>query len=127
MDLLEQLLQEMAGDFPLLTKIFVDERDLYMVHALHSLIARTTAEKRSVWARTDAAWQPLTVVAVVGIGHTPGIVANWNKTVDIGPLLVIPPRSLTSKVVGYTFKLAFYGALGYGIYRVGKAVYARIH
>lgn len=65
MDLLEQLLQEMAGDFPLLTKIFVEERDLYMVHVLQSLIARTTAEKRAVWARTDAAWQPLNIVAVV--------------------------------------------------------------
>ncbi|VDN22200.1 unnamed protein product [Cylicostephanus goldi] len=60
-DLLEQLLAEMAGDFPKLSKIFVDERDAYMTHALHSLLIKNTLEKRLSWERTDVDWQPLRV------------------------------------------------------------------
>lgn len=44
-DLLEEILKEMAGEFPQLSKIFVDERDQYMAHILHILLQRTTAEK----------------------------------------------------------------------------------
>ncbi|EPB76370.1 hypothetical protein ANCCEY_04531 [Ancylostoma ceylanicum] len=96
-DLLEQLLAEMAGDFPKLSKIFVDERDAYMTHALHSLLLKNTIEKRLSWERTDVDWQPLRVVAVVGIGHTPGIAAHWNNPVDIAPLLHVPPTSTSTK------------------------------
>ncbi|VDO34874.1 unnamed protein product [Haemonchus placei] len=105
-DLLEQLLAEMAGDFPKLTKIFVDERDAYMTHALHSLLQKNTIEKRLSWERTDVEWQPLRVVAVVGIGHTPGIVAHWDNPVDIAPLLHIPPPSTSTKVSVVSFFVA---------------------
>ncbi|VDO79582.1 unnamed protein product [Heligmosomoides polygyrus] len=85
-DLLEQLLAEMAGDFPKLTKarlpafliqcwayynvfllsqIFVDERDAYMTHALHSLLQKNTFEKRLSWERTDVEWQPLRVISLL--------------------------------------------------------------
>uniref|UniRef100_A0A0R3PDB5 TraB domain-containing protein n=1 Tax=Angiostrongylus costaricensis TaxID=334426 RepID=A0A0R3PDB5_ANGCS len=79
-------------------EIFVDERDAYMTHALHSLLQKNTFEKRVSWERIEAEWQPLIVVAVVGIGHTPGIVAHWNNPVDISPLLHIPPPSMSAKV-----------------------------
>lgn len=38
----------MASEFPQLSKIFVDERDQYMAHTLHSLIQRTTIEKWNI-------------------------------------------------------------------------------
>lgn len=44
-DLLEELLKEMAGEFPQLTKIFVEERDLYMVHILRTLMQKAIIEK----------------------------------------------------------------------------------
>lgn len=125
-DLLEQLLAEMAGDFPKLSKIFVDERDAYMTHALHSLLRKNTFEKRMSWERTDVEWQPLRVVAVVGIGHTPGIVAHWNNPVDIGPLLQIPPPSTSSKVVKFAFCATFWGALGFLLYSGGLRVVRRL-
>ncbi|KAK6055886.1 TraB family protein [Cooperia oncophora] len=78
-------------------EIFVDERDAYMTHALHSLLQKNTIEKRLSWERTDVEWQPLRVAAVVGIGHTPGIVAHWDNPVDIAPLLHIPPPSTSTK------------------------------
>lgn len=36
-----------------------------------------------------ASWQPISVVAVVGMGHVPGIIANWNKRIDVGDLLML--------------------------------------
>ncbi|CAJ0928738.1 unnamed protein product, partial [Mesorhabditis belari] len=125
-DLLEQLLAEMAGDFPNLSKIFVDERDAYMTHALHTLLQRQTMAKRKAWSYTKCAWQPLRVVSVVGIGHMPGIEARWGQEIDIMPLIEIPAQSLSSKIIGGAFRLAFWGAIGYCTYRVGRAAYVRL-
>ncbi|PIO62529.1 hypothetical protein TELCIR_15910 [Teladorsagia circumcincta] len=116
----------MAGDFPKLTKIFVDERDAYMTHALHSLLQKNTIEKRLSWERTDVEWQPLRVVAVVGIGHTPGIVAHWDNPVDIAPLLHIPPPSTSTKVVKFAVRAAFWGAVGFLLYRGGLRIARRL-
>ncbi|KAK6747456.1 hypothetical protein RB195_000574 [Necator americanus] len=124
-DLLEQLLAEMAGDFPKLSKIFVDERDAYMTHALHSLLVKNTLEKRLSWERTDVDWQPLRVVAVVGIGHTPGIAAHWDNPVDIAPLLHIPPPSTSTKVIKFACRAVFWGAVGFLLYRGGVRVARR--
>ena len=44
-DMLENLLKEMAGEFPLLSRIFVEERDAYMVNTLHTILRSTTTEK----------------------------------------------------------------------------------
>lgn len=51
--MLEELLKEMAGEFPLLSKIFVEERDLYMTNALHTLLRKSTFDKRVAWSKTD--------------------------------------------------------------------------
>ena len=32
--MLAEILKEMTGDYPMLTKVFVSERDLYMAHTL---------------------------------------------------------------------------------------------
>lgn len=40
-DLLEQLLKEMTGEFPALSRVFVDERDIYLTHSL-----KTAAQPR---------------------------------------------------------------------------------
>lgn len=45
-DLLEELLREMAGEFPELSRIFVDERDQYMAHTLFSLLHHAAAKRR---------------------------------------------------------------------------------
>ncbi|TMS40023.1 hypothetical protein L596_006460 [Steinernema carpocapsae] len=74
-DLLEELLKEMSGEFPQLSKIFVDERDQYMTNTLHALIRNNTVQKRATWKMLNdptVPYQPITIVAVVGIGHMPG-------------------------------------------------------
>lgn len=52
-DMLEALLKQIAGEFPLVTRIFIEERDLYMANALHTLLRKSTYDKRIAWSRTD--------------------------------------------------------------------------
>ena len=37
-DLLENMLAEMAGEFPALSRVFVTERDLFLAHSLQMVI-----------------------------------------------------------------------------------------
>jgi pheromone shutdown protein TraB len=125
-DLLEEILREMAGEFPQLSKIFVSERDEYMVHVLQTLLERTTEEKIMAARDCGAEYQPVNIVAVVGIGHAPGIAENWGRKVNIAELLCIPEPSFASKAVKFTFKAAVAGAAVYGIYRLGVFTYGKI-
>uniref|UniRef100_A0A914UXI3 TraB domain-containing protein n=1 Tax=Plectus sambesii TaxID=2011161 RepID=A0A914UXI3_9BILA len=118
-DLLEELLREMAGEFPDLTRIFVDERDQYMANGLRTLLRNTTVAKRAAMG-SDTKWQPVTVVAVVGIGHVPGMVANWQKQVDITALLSVPTRSRWSRYTALAVKGALVGVTVYACYRFGS-------
>lgn len=125
-DMLEELLKQMAGEFPLLSKIFVEERDLYMTNALHTLLKKSTFDKRVAWSKTDVAWQPISVVAVVGMGHVPGIISNWNKRIDVGDLLIIPQPTHTEKFIRLTLKAMIIGVVGYVFYQVGSKVVNRV-
>ncbi|VDK76674.1 unnamed protein product [Litomosoides sigmodontis] len=125
-DMLEELLKQMAGEFPLLSKIFVEERDLYMTNALHTLLKKSTFDKRVAWSKTDAAWQPISVVAVVGMGHVPGIISNWNKRIGVGDLLTIPQPTHTEKFVRLTLKAMIIGVVGYVFYQVGSKVVNKV-
>jgi pheromone shutdown protein TraB len=125
-DLLEEILREMAGEFPQLSRIFVSERDEYMVHVLQTLLERTTEEKIMAARDCGAEYQPVNIVAVVGIGHAPGIAENWNRKISIAELLCIPEPSLASKMVKFTIKTALLGATAYGIYRLGAFTVGKI-
>jgi pheromone shutdown protein TraB len=58
-DLLEELLREMAGEFPELSRIFVEERDQYMVNGLRTVLRKTTIDKRNAWTATDGIYSSL--------------------------------------------------------------------
>uniref|UniRef100_A0A915ED55 TraB domain-containing protein n=1 Tax=Ditylenchus dipsaci TaxID=166011 RepID=A0A915ED55_9BILA len=108
-DLLEELLKEMAGEFPQLTKIFVDERDQYMTHMLHNLLQSTSAEKWNASRQAKVKYEPVNIVAVVGIGHVAGIVAAWNQHIDSSDLLTIPQPTKKAKAMKFVFKAVSYG------------------
>lgn len=80
-DLLEEMLAEITGEFPALSRVFVEERDTYLTYSLQ-LAAAPIPD-----VHTPNGLVPQTVVGVVGIGHVPGIVRNWGKVVDAD----IPP------------------------------------
>uniref|UniRef100_A0A914I758 TraB domain-containing protein n=1 Tax=Globodera rostochiensis TaxID=31243 RepID=A0A914I758_GLORO len=119
MDMLEELLKQMAGEFPQISRILVDERDQYMTQVLHTLLQRGTMEKLYASKKCRATFEPVTVVAVVGMGHVAGIRANWTKHIDGAVLLTVPRPSMKSRIFKSALKLTFFGLLGYGVWRVG--------
>ncbi|XP_023231893.1 traB domain-containing protein-like isoform X1 [Centruroides sculpturatus] len=106
-DLLEEMLAEMTGEFPALSRVFVKERDIYLAYSLKLAASPLNSSSAS------------TVVGVVGIGHVPGIVENWDKVTesDILPILKIPESSLTTKVLCHTFRISLLGLTVWGCYR----------
>ena len=73
----------MTGEFPALSKVFVNERDTYLAYSLW-LAASPVPDMSS-----PNGFRPSVVVGVVGIGHVPGIVKQWGQVSDkdIPPLL----------------------------------------
>uniref|UniRef100_A0A6G1SNJ5 TraB domain-containing protein n=1 Tax=Aceria tosichella TaxID=561515 RepID=A0A6G1SNJ5_9ACAR len=106
-DVLEQLLLELGSQFPGFKRVLLDERDIYLSHSIYK------------WAQNcETSLGPPRIVAIVGIGHVQGIIANWGKTTDeqIRALNVIPETSRTEVVVTKTvkyFTIAFVLYVGY--------------
>ncbi|KAK7102452.1 traB domain-containing protein-like [Littorina saxatilis] len=111
-DLLEQLLKEMTGEFPALSRVFVEERDVYLAHSL-----KMAARPREYPDRPEISI-PSVVVGVVGIGHVPGIVANWPKEQDIKDIMTIPPGSILGKVFKWSIRASLLCIMSYGCYRL---------
>uniref|UniRef100_A0A0N4U5F5 TraB domain-containing protein n=1 Tax=Dracunculus medinensis TaxID=318479 RepID=A0A0N4U5F5_DRAME len=70
-DVLDKMLKEMSEQFPTLAKTLIEERDLFII---------------LIFVFFSVKWQKVVVVAVLGMGHIPGIVANWEKDINIRPL-----------------------------------------
>jgi len=76
-DVLETLLAEVGKSLPVLKKILIDERDMYLAQKIKSAPGRK-------------------IVAVVGAGHVKGIKLFWSDTIDTDSLEQIPPKSRLS-------------------------------
>lgn len=122
-DILEQMLQELGGEFPGFKRVLLDERNVYLAHSIYN------------WSETSVTSEgPAKVVAVVGCGHVKGIIENWGTTTDedCRKLIEIPKRSRTSKVITKTIKYCSLALLLYVGYRVvvptsvQTAIYDRI-
>jgi len=114
-DLLENMLAEMAGEFPALSRVFVAERDLFLAHSL-----QLAAEGPGAGGGN--------VVAVVGIGHVPGMVEHWGKvtTEQVKEVVKLEPPSLLGRVIRLTVKTAFWGGCLYGAYRITRGPVSRL-
>ncbi|KAF2905919.1 hypothetical protein ILUMI_00248 [Ignelater luminosus] len=114
-DMLEQLLAEMAGEYPALGEVFVDERDIYLTHSLQ--MAATSRLHPRTYAENSS--EPLKVVGVVGIGHLVGITRLWptDQRPYLANILTIPPPSLSSKIFKLTFRISILSLGGYLVYR----------
>ncbi|MFO7666498.1 MAG: TraB/GumN family protein [Desulfobacterales bacterium] len=96
-DVLETLLVEVGKSLPVLKRILIDERDMYLSQKIKS----APGEK---------------IVAVVGAGHVKGIKSFWNDTIDTDSLEKIPPKSrlsnsvqwITAVLIIVLFSLGFY-------------------
>lgn len=112
-DLLQSMLGEIQNEYPSLSHVLVQERDVFLTYSLQ-LAATPRVDVRDPQRRL-----PTTVVGVVGIGHTGGIIENWGKVrdEDIPPLLSIPPPSLTSRLLLQSFKYSAVSLIAFGCYR----------
>ncbi|CAF0812845.1 unnamed protein product [Didymodactylos carnosus] len=125
-DMLERLLLEMSGDYPELSRVFVEERDQFLAYSL-----KKCAQPIPIETTADG-FVPSTVVGVVGIGHVPGIVKNWDKNLDVSQLMSIDPSSSstlsvkTSSAVmkrdygSMALKVACFGAIFAAIFHFAK-------
>nr|SVE80293.1 EOG090X0AQH [Daphnia magna] len=115
-DLLEEMLEEMTGEFPPLSRVFVQERDLCLAHSMQLAAADAASEARSNGQLNE----PPTVVGVVGIGHVAGISRYFEKVSesDVKKVMSIPPQTMASRVFVVSFKLSILGLVCYGCYKV---------
>jgi len=124
-DLLESLLKEMSGEFPQLSKILIEERDLYMTNVLHTLLHKYTLEKYNASREAKVDFEPVVGVAVVGIGHVKGIKENWNRHIDSASLLTIPQPSSGYRLFKLALRFTLWAGVGYATYKVGKSILGR--
>ena len=131
-----------AGEYPAMTKVFVEERDVYLSYTLHAAAeavpvsipgslrqhfclpssprreARDAAE--GVQQASSSAADKRVVVGVVGMGHVRGIQDHWGR---VGPedarrVVVLPRPSRAGKAFWYAAKLSFYSAVLFGAYKL---------
>jgi pheromone shutdown-related protein TraB len=97
-DQLEGVMAEFAQRFPEIKRRLIDERDTYLAQKIRSAPGRTVA-------------------AVVGAGHVNGITAQIQQDHDLAELMVLPPKSIWPKVVGWGVPLLIVALLIHGFTR----------
>lgn len=114
-DLLEELMKEMAGEFPAFGEVFVNERDLYLCNSLHmaASCSKNIAQAHKVTGPTN-------IVGVMGIGHCAGVTKHWNRPgliEEIPRIMIIPRAPLSTRIFKNTVKYGTLSLIGYGLYR----------
>ncbi|KAJ6638559.1 TraB domain-containing protein [Pseudolycoriella hygida] len=119
-DLIEELMQEMAGEYPAFRDVFVSERDLFLCHSLQ--IAALPQNP------IDGSMRPVKVVGVVGIGHCAGIAQHWGKvdSSKIPEITKIPPASLSNRMFKFSLRMGILSLIGYGVYRIARPTIQRM-
>ena len=102
-DMLNEMMAELGKAMPVLKKVLIDERDIY----LSQKIKEAKGNK---------------IVAVVGAGHLNGIIESMktNKDEDLAKYEVIPPISPIWKGIGYAIPALIIGAIIYIGYSKGS-------
>ena len=107
-----------------MSRVFVQERDLYLAHSLKLAANRPFGHHGST---SKSPTQDLTneepvVVGVVGIGHVPGIVQNWEtvKPEDVAKVVFIPPMTRAEQITRLTIRMSFACLTLYTGYRLFK-------
>ncbi|XP_011495623.1 PREDICTED: traB domain-containing protein-like [Ceratosolen solmsi marchali] len=70
-NVVEEIIVDLAKEYPVLEEVFIKERDIYLTYSLQ------LACKPKIGKRGELI--PAKVVGIIGIGHMLGIVQNWGK------------------------------------------------
>jgi pheromone shutdown-related protein TraB len=101
-DALEELMKDFTATLPTVRTALIDERDRYLASKIESAEGKT-------------------VVAIVGAGHVPGIKRWLGQTTDRAALEIIPPPSLTGRIIGWLVPASLIGLIFYGFLSAGAA------
>lgn len=116
-DLLEEMLGEMTGDFPALSRVFVGERDIYLSQSLKACSqTQPPSDEGFVYP------SPV-VVGVVGMGHVKGIMEKWDDPftrLQLMEITSIPGPSVAGRLFKWGFRLSLVGLFAWGCYRFTK-------
>ncbi|MGI6685909.1 MAG: TraB/GumN family protein [Bacillota bacterium] len=93
-DMLNSILRDFTKKFPRLKVPLVDERDQYLAQKIK-----------------DAPGQK--VVAVLGAAHIPGVKEEIKKEHDLKALTKVPPKSKTTKIVGWSIPVLIIALIVY--------------
>jgi len=117
-DLLESLLEEMAGEYPEMSKVFVEERDTFLAYSL-----KQAALEIPIHDATRPR-EPRVVVGVVGLGHVAGIVNKFESVTsqEVEQVISIPPPSKSAEYMKIVFRIGFYSLAAYGVYRFAQKI-----
>ena len=104
-DMLSQVMEGFAREFPSAKAVLIDERDTWLADRILTAPGKT-------------------VVAVVGAGHVAGILRHLKShsgPVDLKPLAEIPPPGVWGRVLGWGIPLLVLGLIAYGFATGGSA------
>ncbi|MCF6269767.1 MAG: TraB/GumN family protein [Melioribacteraceae bacterium] len=104
-DVLNEMMSELGKEMPVLKKVLIDERDIYLMEKMKEV-------------------DGVKIVAVVGAGHVNGIIEllKSDKKQDLKELEVIPPTSKMVKIIGYGVPTIIIASLFYIGYTKGADV-----
>lgn len=93
------VINEFGENLPGVKKALIDERDQY-------LIAKIKQNESN------------NIVAVVGAGHTPGMIKNYGKEISIEKLDEIPPSPLSFKILKYSIPILVIAVFIWGFFNL---------
>lgn len=99
-DAIASAVGEMARAFPAVKRVLIDERDAYLAAKLLAAPGRR-------------------ILAVVGAGHVPGIVANLSRAPDPAPLETPPGRTRTGRILPWLLPAVVVALIGWSFWAKG--------
>ena len=100
------MLDEIAKELPTIKRVLIDERDEYLASKIYEAKGEN-------------------IVAVVGAGHVPGLIAHLEKldkkevSSNVEEISYVPPASKIGKIFPWLILLAILTIIGFGFARAG--------
>ena len=105
-NVLQSMLDEMAKELPTIKRVLIDERDQFLATSIYQSAGNN-------------------IVAVVGAGHAPGLIADMAKleeqtlSADLSEISSVPEPSRIGKAASWIIVLALLGIIALGFVRSG--------
>lgn len=97
-DMLEAALEEVGKEFPIVKKILVDERDMYLAQNIKNANGHT-------------------IVAIIGAAHANGIKKHINEEIDLNELNDITAKKGFGSIVKWIIPITIIGIIAYTLFK----------